>query len=293
MIEIAYGQVSAVIEVQVVDAQGQVVNNLDASTMPQLIISRGLLASVSSTFVNLSLATSPWVEWGLKFKANGVYRVDVPNSIGATRFSGSISGEAGGNSILGSQLIVTDKILPNGPYRLSVTVTDDDDDLMVGVDVTVYDGVIPYYGITNASGVSDIGVGAGSFLVVLRKAGYSYTPTTHVVSGDSATHTLLAQMTARVVAPPDDPDYTTGTLYTEDAITTVSFRLTDLPEDDEGHQYNEEPFDATSAAHELEVDLLRGATYVAIATDGKETQFVVPADAGDSFSITSLIGLFS
>ncbi len=82
---IAPGATSQSIDVRYVDDDAEPLLGLLAVDAGPVIFSRaGPNAAVSVTLVDLALITTPWTSGGFKERGNGVYRVDLPNSIPAT-----------------------------------------------------------------------------------------------------------------------------------------------------------------------------------------------------------------
>lgn len=292
--EIALGQTHVSIDVQCVDDAGLPIEDLNASNFPTPLVTRGRLEGFYLLLQDLGSVTASWLDGGIISKGNGIYRLDLPDTVGEDAFIGSISGEATGKHLLATQLAVTNRIQPTGSVPVTIIVTDEDDDPLQDVEVRLFQGTVYYPGITDADGEAVVGSPEGTVRVVLSLGGYSFTPVDHVVDiDDEATLTATFQMVVRVVTPPSSPDYTTGTLYTQGATTTIAFKILEAPAEESGQQYDAEFVDATADDHELEIELRKGATYVAKDRGGNETEFEVPADAGDDFEIPSLVGLYT
>lgn len=101
-------------------------------------------------------------------------------------------------------LLATDPRIPNlgtGALSKTLTVTDGTNPL-AGAYVRLVEGATSLYGTTNVSGQITFSVDAGTHAASVTKAGYSYTPSSQVVTAAS-THTLV--MTATSVPVSADP----------------------------------------------------------------------------------------
>lgn len=99
-----------------------------------------------------------------------------------------------------------------GAYTLTVTVNDGAA-VLEGARVRLTEGATILVQTTNASGVCTFSVDAATWAVAITKAGYTFTPTTKVVSGTGAqTYSMTA-----VAISASDPDLVTGyaTCYDE------------------------------------------------------------------------------
>ena len=102
-----------------------------------------------------------------------------------------------------------------GAYTLTVTVNDGTDPLQNAI-VRLTEGINTFFATTNASGVATFSVNAATYDVAITKDGYSFTPTTKVVSGTgSQTYSMTA-----VTITPSAPGQVTGylTVYDEDGV---------------------------------------------------------------------------
>ena len=112
-----------------------------------------------------------------------------------------------------------------GAYTVTITVQSSSDSSAIeGARVRLTSGVDTVVGSTNASGVIAFSRDAATWSVVITKAGYSFTPTTLVVSANT-THTY--QMTPQVVTPAALPSQATGTLvcYDESGVAEASVSI--------------------------------------------------------------------
>lgn len=118
-----------------------------------------------------------------------------------------------------------------GPYAVLITVTDGTNQLH-GAKVRLVEGVNSFEGLTNAAGHIAFSLDAATYSVTISKAGYSFTPTTLVVSGGMSQSYAMAAVT---VNPSADPDVCVcyGTVFDVDGnIATgmsVSFTMSEIP----------------------------------------------------------------
>lgn len=98
----ATGSTSVSIDVQVVDDSGLPVTGLAAATFPTLTYSlAGAHADVAfPALSDLALITTAWAAGGVKERGEGIYRVDVPDSIFTTFGIVTIRGEATGKRLI-------------------------------------------------------------------------------------------------------------------------------------------------------------------------------------------------
>lgn len=111
------GQTSVSIDVEVYDDAGLPVTGLVAATFPAVVYSRaGSNANVSLGALNdLALITSPWNANGLKERANGRYRLDLPNAVFSVVGVVSLWAEASGKHLIYPRLEVGDALANTVP----------------------------------------------------------------------------------------------------------------------------------------------------------------------------------
>lgn len=173
-----------------------------------------------------------------------------------------------------------------GAYTRTITVNDGTAALQ-GAKVRMTQGAESYVGTTNASGQVVFSVDAATWSVAITKPGYSFTPTTLVVSGSGST---TYSMTASGPTPSSDPNKTTVriTCYGADteveASATVQLRQLTAPSGDEGNAFDGAWATYTADASGIvDVTLWSDATYaIRRGTSGDPKQFT-PTGATDSF----------
>lgn len=174
-----------------------------------------------------------------------------------------------------------------GAYTRTITVNDGTAALQ-GAKVRLTQGAESYVGTTNASGQVVFSVDAATWSVAITKPGYTFTPTTLVVSGSGST---TYSMTASGPTPSSDPDKTTVriTCYGADtepeASATVQLRQLTAPSGDEGNAFDGAWATYTADAEGIvDVTLWSDATYaIRRGTTGDPKQFT-PTGATDSFA---------
>ena len=154
-----------------------------------------------------------------------------------------------------------------GAHAVTVTVTDTEDNPLEGATVRLLEGVNGYAQTTDASGQATFGLDPATYSVFISKAGFSFTPATHQVTADTATHTPTFEMSQVVITPSADPELTTAYLTIRDSQGAVVpdqeviFQLFD-PADQDGAGWRRNRVTATSDANGLvQVELVRSSQY--------------------------------
>jgi len=154
-----------------------------------------------------------------------------------------------------------------GANVVTITVNDGSSALQNAI-VRMTEGANTFFGTTNASGVVTFSLDNATYTISITKTGYSFTPTTQVVSG---TTSATKSMTAITISPAADPATTNAylTTYNENGAiesgVILSFRLL-TPPGTAGQAHPGDVFTATSSgtsSNNLTVTLLRSATYQA------------------------------
>jgi len=201
--------------------------------------------------------------------------------------------KAGGDGDLAEMLsIVSSVSLGNGARTVTITVTDGTDALE-NARVRVTSGTTTQVGDTNVSGVIVFGIDDATWDVVITKSGYSFTPTTLVVSANT-THTYAM---TEVTIPASDPDFVTGYLYCYDEngdveeSVTIQMKIVSLSGNGSG--YDTAIRSETSDADGLVTftNLVPGALYS--IRRGTETDWIdttIPAAATSPYEMDNLFG---
>jgi hypothetical protein len=108
------------IDVQIVDDAGLPVLGLVAATFPAVMYSlAGANADVSVTLSDLATITTAWSAGGVKERANGVYRLDLPDAAFAAAGEVKVFGETSGKHLLSPWIDVG--VLPANITALLIT----------------------------------------------------------------------------------------------------------------------------------------------------------------------------
>lgn len=95
------GSTSVSIDIQIVDDSGLAVTGLVAATMPAITYSlQNATAAVAISLSDLAAITTAWTSGGVKERSGGVYRLDLPNAIGAGIGFARILGDASGKHLI-------------------------------------------------------------------------------------------------------------------------------------------------------------------------------------------------
>ncbi len=180
-----------------------------------------------------------------------------------------------------------------GARTLTITVNDGTDPLE-SAKVRFTKGAESYVQTTNASGICTFGLDEGTWTVTITLIGYSFTPTTKVVS---ATGSQTYSMSAISITA-SDPELTTGYLFAYDEDGNIEqgvefgLQMTGVA-DSEGYAYDGAIRTATSDSDGLVefTNLFKGGTYsIRRGTRGKSYSFTIPANEESTFPISSVIG---
>ncbi len=152
----------------------------------------------------------------------------------------------------------------SGAYTITLTVNDGATALE-NATIRLTEGVNTFTGTTNASGIAAFSLDAATYSVAITKDGYSFTPTTLVVT---ATAPQTYSMTA-VTITPSDPAQTTGyvTIYTGAHVVVagavVEIQILKLANGTTGSGINDPLISGTTngSGYVEFVGLPRGATY--------------------------------
>lgn len=179
----------------------------------------------------------------------------------------------------------------SGAYTLTITVTDGTNPLQ-NATVRVAEGVTTLTQTTNASGVATFSVDAATWAVAITKGGYSFTPTTLVVSGNQS---QTYAMTAVVIPSPPSAATSTVAVTCYNELTTIEpgaklyVKQTGIPAGSTDTAFDGTEKEYTANGSGLVVlTLWRNATYQIRRGTSKQATSFTPTTA--TYSISSIIG---
>lgn len=223
--------------------------------------------------------------------ATAANQVTIINHLTAIK-GGGFSGSTDSLEAISDAVAALSVSSGSGAFTVTITVNDGST-VLQGAIVRVSEGVTTISGTTNASGVATFALDAATWSLAITKPGYSFTPTTLAVSGNTTT---TRSMTAVTPGAPAAPGLSTGTI--------VCYGTNGLPESGAKVtvQLVSGPGDAGSALDGAALELtangsgvathngfVRGAAYKARrGTSGAWVRFVVPDS--DSFDLSELVG---
>jgi len=197
---------------------------------------------------------------------------------------------------LSDQLAALESLSGEGAYTGTLTVDDGDGTGLEGAAVNARrGGVLKASGPTDADGeITDWVFGAYTYDLAVRLDGYEPGTDTITVSADAWTKTI--SLTAISISA-SEPGQTTGYLYCYDedgAVeedVTVTVQLTAVAEAT-GYAYDNAVRSATSSAAGLVefTNLFKEATYRVRRGGGIEYSVTIPAAAGSTYELVSVIG---
>jgi hypothetical protein len=183
-----------------------------------------------------------------------------------------------------------------GARIVTITVRDSSANPVEAATVRMYRAGETYAGATNASGVTSFSLDDATFTVAITAAGFSFTPVSLVVSGNvSQTYTL----TSTGGVTPSVAPRTTGFWTVNDlngvaqAGAQVTIQASSPPAGSTGLVMEDAPRTATADNQGVVQfnNLVKGATYLVHRTgSSRKYNIVVPANAGDSVALGSLVG---
>lgn len=204
------------IDIEVYNDEGQPTTGLVAATFPSLTYSKaGPNADVAIVLSDLAAITDAWASGGLKERGNGIYRLDVPNTVFTTLNSKvTIRGGSAGKWLIPVLIEVSPQLTNTniggitgggtGARTVVVTVQTSGAVAIDGARVRMTKGAESFTQTTNASGQCTFNLDDGTWTVGITAAGYSFAGTTLVVDGaESPTYT----MTTNSITPADDPAF--------------------------------------------------------------------------------------
>jgi hypothetical protein len=204
----------------------------------------------------------------------------------------SASGTAGKASIDPTQYAALLANTGTGARTLTVTVNDGTDPLE-GAKVRFTRNAEDYIGTTNASGQVAFGLDDGTWSVAITLAGYTFAPTTKVVS---ATGSQTYSMTAQSITA-SEPGQVTGYLYAYDELGAVEAGVVyTLAMIRAATGYGAGPDSKARTATSDALGLVQftgmfpGATYSIQRGSSPVASFKVPAGTTGNYSIPNVLG---
>jgi len=183
-----------------------------------------------------------------------------------------------------------------GARIVTITVRDSSANPIEAATVRVYRAGETYAGVTNASGVTSFSLDDATFTVAITAAGFSFTPVSLVVNANvSQTYTL----TSTGGVTPSVAPRTTGYWTVNDlngvaqAGAQVTIQASSPPSGSTGLVMEDAPRTATADNQGVVQfnNLVKGATYIVYRTgSSRKYNIVVPANAGDSVALGSIVG---
>ena len=254
-------QASQKIEVLVVDTAANVPKTGDAANLT-LYVSKddGTLTALTDTSATEVSSTN----------APGVYLFDLTQAeTNADKLL--FTGKSSTTDVrVIPRVVYTNQQTSNGHGAYACTWTVNDGSTVLQSAVVRFDngaGTIAT-AVTNSSGQVSMSLDAATWTVSITKGGYSFTPTTHVVSSTSSTWTATFSMTAEVTTPDPDPakSVTTIVCYGTDTLVeqgvTIYVRQISVPPNDEDHVFDGSTAEYTSDSNgEIDLTLWRHAKY--------------------------------
>ena len=182
--------------------------------------------------------------------------------------------------------------LGSGPHAVTVTV-DDGTDPLQGARVRYSDGGVNVHTYTtDANGQIPFNLKTADYTVTISKDGYSFSGTTHDVSGDS---TPTYSMTAVANPSPSDPTMTSAIAKVIDHEGNhienyeVSFTVVSSPSG-EGVWFDDSKITVLSDSEGyITVSLFKGASYRLDLQDGRTKKIEISISSGDSINLPNLV----
>lgn len=220
----------------------------------------------------------------------GILRVDIHDSVGITGDPLFLHEDDTVCRVTDTEITTTE---PTGARTVTITVNDGATALQNAL-VRVTQGAESYTGLTNASGVVTFNLDDATWTISITKSGYSYTGTTLVVDG---TETVTYSMT-EVDITPGTGNLTTGYLTVLDdegvaeAGVPIYVKFISAPSGDTGYGYDTETRTVTSDVNGLVqiTGLVKGAKYKIYRGEVSNYPITIPANAGNTYELVSIIG---
>jgi hypothetical protein len=183
-----------------------------------------------------------------------------------------------------------------GARIVTITVRDSSANPVEAATVRVYRAGETYAGATNASGVTSFSLDDATFTVAITAAGFSFTPVSLVVSGNvSQTYTLTSTGGVTPSVAPRTTGFWTclSALGVAEPGAQVTIQASSPPSGSTGLVMEDAPRTATADNQGVVQfsNLTKGATYIVYRTgSSRKYNVVVPANAGDSIALGSIVG---
>jgi hypothetical protein len=183
-----------------------------------------------------------------------------------------------------------------GARIVTITVRDSSANPVEAATVRVYRAGETYAGATNASGVTSFSLDDATFTVAITAAGFSFTPVSLVVSGNvSQTYTLTSTGGVTPSVTPRTTGFWTclSALGVAEPGAQVTIQASSPPSGSTGLVMEDAPRTATADNQGVVQfsNLTKGATYIVYRTgSSRKYNVVVPANAGDSIALGSIVG---
>jgi hypothetical protein len=184
----------------------------------------------------------------------------------------------------------------SGARIVTITVRDSSASPVEAATVRVYRAGETYAGVTNASGVTSFSLDDATFTVAITAAGFSFTPVSLVVSGNvSQTYTLTSTGGVTPSVAPRTTGFWTclSALGVAEPGAQVTIQASSPPSASTGLVMEDAPRTATADNQGIVQfpNLIKGATYIVYRTgSSRKYNVVVPANAGDSIALGSIVG---
>jgi hypothetical protein len=184
----------------------------------------------------------------------------------------------------------------SGARIVTITVRDSSASPVEAATVRVYRAGETYAGVTNASGVTSFSLDDATFTVAITAAGFSFTPVSLVVSGNvSQTYTLTSTGGVTPSVAPRTTGFWTclSALGVAEPGAQVTIQASSPPSASTGLVMEDAPRTATADNQGIVQfpNLIKGATYIVYRTgSSRKYNVVVPATAGDSIALGSIVG---
>ena len=184
----------------------------------------------------------------------------------------------------------------SGARIVTITVRDPSASPVEAATVRVYRAGETYAGVTNASGVASFSLDDATFTVAITAAGFSFTPVSLVVSGNvSQTYTLTSTGGVTPSVAPRTTGFWTclSALGVAEPGAQVTIQASSPPSGSTGLVMEDAPRTATADNQGVVQfsNLTKGATYIVYRTgSSRKYNVVVPANAGDSIALGSIVG---
>ena len=183
-----------------------------------------------------------------------------------------------------------------GARIVTITVRDSSANPVEAATVRMYRAGETYAGVTNASGVTSFSLDDATFTVAITATGFSFTPVSLVVSGNvSQTYTLTSTGGVTPSVTPRTTGFWTclSALGVAEPGAQVTIQASSPPSGSTGLVMEDAPRTATADNQGVVQfsNLTKGATYIVYRTgSSRKYNVVVPANAGDSIALGSIVG---